>query len=92
MAEFRCASCGNPATKVSDVRPTGAFRLRRRRVCKCGHRFSTIELPADEYALLALDGAMVARLHRSARKVTETIDAIMRNQPEGVRKNVEGKA
>ena len=89
MAEFRCTKCGHPHTSVSDSRPTGAFRIWRRRQCKCGARFSTIEIPTDEHALLELDGDMVGKLRRDAKKVTDTIDNILRRQHEAVQAKVE---
>ena len=39
-----CAQCGGP-TKVTDSRPYGSG-TRRRRVCACGHRFTTWETPS----------------------------------------------
>jgi transcriptional regulator NrdR family protein len=81
MAKFRCSACGSPNTDVMDSRPTAAFRIRRRRLCKCGNRFTTVEIPIEEFALLAsFDGAVMAKLHRDARRVTATIDEIIRQR------------
>lgn len=92
MAEFRCTKCGNPNTSVSDSRPTGAYRIRRMRRCKCGHRFSTIEIPTEEHALLEIDGDMVGKLRRDAKKVADTIDAIIRRQEDAVKMRMPGNA
>lgn len=81
MGDFRCSNCGGTKTSITDVRPTGAFKMRRRRKCECGHRFSTIEIPMEEYALLDIvDGSAVAKLHRDAKRIADTIDAIIRQR------------
>lgn len=46
---FGCPKCEKPL-RVVDSRPStfmGARAIRRRRVCVCGHRFTTFEIPAD---------------------------------------------
>lgn len=46
---FGCPMCDQPL-RVIDSRPStfmGARAIRRRRVCICGHRFTTFEIPAD---------------------------------------------
>jgi hypothetical protein len=45
MSQYQCAQCGS-TTNVIDTRPTHR-RLRRRRKCPHGHRFSTIEVPIE---------------------------------------------
>lgn len=80
MSYFRCVSCGSLKTEVIDNQASGAFRRRRRRKCVCGHRFSTIELPVDEFALLNPDGAMIARLHRDAKRVATSIERVMQTR------------
>ncbi len=72
---------------MQDVRPAGAFRTRRRRACSCGHRFTTFEITAEEFALLdILDGGIVAKLHRDAKKVSETIDRMVHQRQVGGRR------
>lgn len=45
MSLYHCAECGGQ-TSVIDTRPSYR-RLRRRRKCPNGHRFSTVEIPMD---------------------------------------------
>jgi transcriptional regulator NrdR family protein len=47
---FPCPACGNLNTGVKDSRLSGKLGLaaiRRRRVCPCGHRFTTMERADD---------------------------------------------
>lgn len=76
MSGFRCPACSGVRTRVIESRRSGAFRIRRRRECKCGYRFTTTEILAEEYELINIDGGTVANLHRQARKMADTIDAI----------------
>ncbi len=80
MSYFRCVSCGSLKTEVIDNQSSGAFRRRRRRKCTCGHRFSTIELPLDELSLLNADGALIAKLHRDAKRVTDTVEKVLQSR------------
>lgn len=45
MSQYLCPICQADSNTV-DTRPYHS-RLRRRRKCKNGHRFSTLEVPAD---------------------------------------------
>lgn len=76
MTAFRCRSCGGVDTEVIDTRRSAAFRIRRRRKCKCGNRFTTYEIPAEEFEIINIDGGVVAKLRRDARRVSDAIDAI----------------
>lgn len=84
MSFFRCVSCGSLRTEVIDNQASGAFRRRRRRECVCGHRFSTVELPMDEFTLLNPDGSMIAKLQRDAQRVASTIDKVMQTRKAAV--------
>lgn len=42
MTGLLCPACGNDKLVVRDSRPQPCG-VRRRRVCECGHRFTTIE-------------------------------------------------
>lgn len=46
-ASPECPECLVPEAMVIDVRRTGDGRLRRRRVCPNGHRYSTYETRVD---------------------------------------------
>lgn len=76
MTDFRCLKCAMPKTRVADVRPSGAFRLRRRRKCECGHAFTTFEIPADDFELLAVDGGIIAKLDKTAHRLNEIIAGV----------------
>ncbi len=46
-----CPLCQSSNTGVKDSRPSvvaNIFTIRRRRVCQCGHSFSTFEIPAEK--------------------------------------------
>lgn len=47
MTGIICPACGSAKTDVKDSRPQ-PDGWRRRRLCGCGHRFSTMELVVDE--------------------------------------------
>lgn len=67
LSSVSCVRCGARHVKVSDSRPIGPGRGRkwRRRVCaKCGHKWSTIEVPAKD----------LARLERTARALGAALD------------------
>lgn len=61
-----CPSCGGSRHKVASTRVTPTGEIRRRRVCECGTRFSTIETIVQE----ATDEDMVAK------RVLETMKAL----------------
>lgn len=62
-----CPGCGEQdAWRVIDSRMQQGY-LRRRRVCACGHRMTTHELPADE----------VARLRRSDAALRGVVDVVV---------------
>lgn len=50
MGRFTCTKCQEP-TQVIGTR-LQSFRIKRRRSCPNGHRFNTIEVPADSYKRL----------------------------------------
>ena len=61
---MNCTKCGSYQVRVSSTRNGGARRIFRRRRCMdCGHRWTTIELPAKD-----LDNA-VARAAREIKKL-----------------------
>ncbi|MEO3387339.1 hypothetical protein [Mesorhizobium sp. CAU 1741] len=76
MTKFRCSECGGVDTDVIDTQRSAAFRIRRRRKCKCGHRFSTVEIPVDEYAAFNMDDGSVSELQKSAVHLAELIDRL----------------
>jgi transcriptional regulator NrdR family protein len=80
MTAFRCQSCGGVNTEVIDTRRSAAFRIRRRRKCDCGHRFTTVEIPVEEFEIIDIDGGVVAKLRRDARRVADAIDAIVKSR------------
>lgn len=43
-----CPACEAVGTKVRDSRPMPYGRLRRRRCLTCGHRWSTVEIAAED--------------------------------------------
>lgn len=43
---IRCPSCGGRISTVNESRAHQGVRLRRRR-CRCGHRYTTVEQPID---------------------------------------------
>lgn len=45
MGRFACPECSGP-TSVIETRLSN-IRLKRRRVCLNGHRFTTLEIPVD---------------------------------------------
>lgn len=73
MSDFRCQKCGTMRTEVIDSRSAGPFRFRRRRLCKCGHRFSTYEIPADEWQVMRLDGGDIAMVERSVQRLAKRL-------------------
>jgi transcriptional regulator NrdR family protein len=50
MGRFTCTECSEP-TQVIETR-LQHFRIKRRRCCPNGHRFNTLEIPADAYKRL----------------------------------------
>lgn len=80
MGEFRCPSCSGVETKVVDSRHVDAFRTRRRRHCKCGNKFSTYEIPVEEFRMMEVDGGTIANLGRAARKIVRDIEALTRQR------------
>jgi len=42
-----CPECGGYNIRVVDSRPQTGNTIRRRRSCRCGHRWSTIEIEVD---------------------------------------------
>jgi len=54
---FPCPKCG-ARSGVIDSRPTSDGGIRRRRRCRCGHRFTTREVTDDQ----ALPGSIATRL------------------------------
>lgn len=47
-----CPQCGELSSDVKDSRFAGQRRIRRRRQCRHGHRFTTFELSLDSLATL----------------------------------------
>jgi transcriptional regulator NrdR family protein len=46
----KCPACGHPnAGVINSRKPDGGTRAYRRRKCECGHRFTTIEIPEEQY-------------------------------------------
>ncbi len=39
-----CPDCGSHKSRIIDTRATRGVHVRRRHVCKCGHRYSTREM------------------------------------------------
>lgn len=50
MGRFTCPECEEP-TQVIETRLKNS-RIKRRRSCPKGHRFNTLEVPADAYQRL----------------------------------------
>jgi len=44
---MECPACAEPKTEVLDTRRRADASVKRRRRCRCGHRFSTVEDVAD---------------------------------------------
>ena len=44
-----CPKCGGQNLHIVDSRPRETTQFRRRACADCGHRFNTLEIPADEY-------------------------------------------
>ena len=60
---MRCPSCGNPESKVVDLRPSeDVTSIRRRREClECGRRFTTYERLGDNpLIVIKADGSSEA--------------------------------
>lgn len=77
MSDFlTCPACGKLGCAVKDSRPTenGAFVKRRRRCSKCEHRYTTIEIPADEYNRLLSVNKLAARLRKVCRDTITNLD------------------
>jgi transcriptional repressor NrdR len=77
----RCPSCGNDDDRVIDSRSSQDGRaVRRRRVCSCGHRYTTFERLANEFVVRKRSGELVP-FDRSrvaagvARAANDRIDA-----------------
>lgn len=67
---LRCLECGHPNSTVRDSRPRDRA-IRRRRVClKCGHRWTTWEIPADAASLLD----EIERIPEMLRTIAEQVD------------------
>lgn len=57
---MRCPSCGNDDDRVIDSRSSRDGRaVRRRRVCSCGHRYTTFERLANEFVVRKRSGELV---------------------------------
>jgi transcriptional regulator NrdR family protein len=55
-----CPECGSPTSEVVDSRSADGF-IRRRRECQRGHRFTTHEYLAPEYATGVIKANDVAK-------------------------------
>lgn len=51
-AGFRCPKCLSRQTRTTDVRQSGGFDRRRRKECKCGHRFTTYEVTEESHRII----------------------------------------
>ncbi len=51
-ASFQCEKCGSRQTGTTDTRAAAYGCTRRRRVCQCGHKFTTYEVDAKTFELL----------------------------------------
>lgn len=66
-----CPSCGYFETGVKDSRASGDTAIRRRRLCQCGHRFTTYEIASELPPLvvarsIAMDAHAQSRMNRMA--------------------------
>jgi len=51
---IQCPKCGREDSRVIDTRPRDGA-IYRRRVCSCGHRFSSAELQFENSTLRKID-------------------------------------
>jgi hypothetical protein len=72
---MQCPACGSNETAVKDSRPNGV-RIRRRRVCECGHRFTTHEMTVP-VSVSAHSVAMAISMVAEAQANLATMRAIL---------------
>lgn len=73
---FACPTCGESGTAVTDSRPTEAHGgVRRRRVCRCGARFTTIEVEMVTGGTLVGHSRRMAALAKMAAKLSADLAA-----------------
>jgi transcriptional regulator NrdR family protein len=74
MKALACPNCGEQALDVIDTNQAQNVLVRRRRACrKCGHRFSTVEIPAEEY-----DQLVKVRDQAGAARYRQALQAILK--------------
>jgi transcriptional regulator NrdR family protein len=63
-----CPECGHHEVDCIDSRPYSKYRRRRKKCVSCSHKFSTVEVRADDY------NAIVARIRAELiTKLTEML-------------------
>lgn len=82
MSDFlNCPKCGETGLRCTDSRPTdNNTKIRRRRRCdKCEHRYSTVEILADDYQRYLELKKIENRLRALCRNTINEIDRWRRN-------------
>jgi transcriptional repressor NrdR len=70
---MQCLKCKSHESYVIDSRPREATVYRRRRCEECGYRWSTTEVPQDQYEKFG----QVAKALRSLDRIRDHIDKII---------------
>lgn len=70
MADIPCPYCGDGENVVKDSRPFGEG-IKRRRLCLCGHRFTTFESVASYNSM-----ASRVKLSNEISKINDSVEAL----------------
>lgn len=69
---MKCSKCGSVNVQCVDSRQTPNNLTRRRRWCEdCGHRFSTVEIPVDEYQATKEKLALLETILKAVRIIVD---------------------
>jgi len=81
MIRAGCPVCRSSTSVVTDTRPWHASIKRRRKCVGCGHRWTTIELPADLAERLPAMEEDLKQIARIAETMAEILAEIVRRLP-----------
>ena len=72
-----CPACGPSKADVADTRPRNGI-IHRRRVCRsCSHRWSTVEVPTENFKSLARALRQALAAQSAASDVAAILSALM---------------
>ena len=78
-----CPKCGDDTAGVINSRQSlrGPYRVRRKRCCACGHRWSTAEVPLELVQSFLNMREAISRAAKSTHVASATMDAVLAEIP-----------